>query len=623
MRFKTPSLATLLLFFIAMVAQARWATYEDAALQLNDRTQIDTIQKDGKWTSEITEEIEVLKESGRESATARRLYYNEAAEKVAILEAYTVTESQKYKVELDAIEDKPIASFGQGFDQIRQILLVFPRVKVGSKVYLKYKIINTRVPLDNVFASVKFWGSGYYWKKSHNIIHSAIPLSIKINDPKHVLTITNKKKGNSQHIEIWQKKPLYTDTVNDGEWVHNRQLTWVSLSSLKKWEDLSGQFSIGWKKILDQPLPSRFRSIATIAAQKKTEVEQINAVTALLSETIQYMGDWRTVEGRLWARDLAKIEASHIGDCKDFSAVTAAILREIGFKAYVVFVNRGIDIRDFEEALPFYDLNHAMVKAVGKSGKVYWVDPTNVVSMAQGLFPDIAGKRALVLNPHNPTCEKIPEIQPFANQVVMERVITIQKDCSVDVKGKVVFQGESALEWAGKGLVLSAKGIEEEIILAAVGESLDKEDKRTVELPDLTKRIVEDLTFNYSYHQRHGVKRTNKGYYLEIASPFSLRMVEDQVSDMYLSSPPMTIKKVRFLQDGKIENPDLLNYEIKTPWVDVKRSCQEGKDQLKVEDVLVLKTRFIPAEALQGATYKKLADALKRYFDVGIVSDNG
>lgn len=602
------------------LAQARWATFEEAPFQINDRTQIDKVNADGTWEREITEEIEVLNEVGRDRVATQRLFYNEASETVTILEAYTLKDGQKYIVDKDDIQDKPLASQPQGFDQGRQILLAYPHVAVGAKIYLKYKTICKRVPLPNMWNSVLWWGLDYY-KKGRNVIQSAIPLKMKINDPTQALDIKETRQDGLHIIEITQKKPIYTDLVNDGQWrwIHPKKLTWVSLSSIEKWEDIAQQFAVGWEKKLSQPLPLRFEEVAKKAQEKKTEVEQINTVTSLLSEMIQYMGDWRTIEGGCWPRDLAKIDATHIGDCKDFSVMTVAILRKLGFKADPVLVQRGEEERDLEGALPFLAaFNHAMVKAIGKSGKVYWVDPTNMVSMAQGLFPDIAGKRALVLNTKTPSYEKIPEVSRLTKKLTSERTISVNKDCSVDVDGKATFQGEAALNWAGKGLYLSSKAMEEEVILQAAGEHLDKQDRLSVQMPDLTSRIVKDLKFQYTYHQKNEAKKTNKGYYIEILSPFSLQSGEEQVSDMYLG-PPMTIKKVRVLKTGKIGDTKYLNHEVKTPWVDIKRTCKQEEGHLRIEDVLAIKTRFIPVEVLQGPVYKKLKESVKRYFDAGIV----
>ena len=462
----------------------------------------------------------------------------------------------------------------------------------------------------------------YYQKNGQYILRSAIPLKIKVNDPTQALELKETQDGAFQLIEIKQTKPIYTDIVNDGQWrwLPKKQLTLISFSSVDKWEDVAQRFSVGWEKKLSQPLPQRFEEVVKKAENKKKEVEKINTVTSLLGEMIQYMGDWRTIEGAFWSRDFSKIDATHIGDCKDFSVMTVAILRKLGFQAYPVFVNRGAEDRDHEEALPSFYFNHAMVKAIGKSGKTYWVDPTNLVSMAQGLFPDIAGKKALVLNAETPSYEKIPEVNPMTNSVVSERQINVQKDCSVDMKGNFTLYGEAALEWAGKGLYASPKSMEADIILQASGEFLDKEDKRSVQMPDLSTRIVKDLTFKYTYHQKNEAKKTNKGYYIEISSPFGLEPGEDQVSDMYLGTP-MTIKKVRVLKAAEIGDTKYLNQEIKTPWVDIKRTCGQEKGHLRIEDIVVIKTRFIPADALQGGVYKKLREALKRDFNVGIVVD--
>ena len=56
-----------------------------------------------------------------------------------------VTDDKKF------IEDKPLASVGYGFDQTHQILLAFPKVEVGAKIYLKYTKATLKAPLDNFF----------------------------------------------------------------------------------------------------------------------------------------------------------------------------------------------------------------------------------------------------------------------------------------------------------------------------------------------------------------------------------------------------------------------------------------------------------------------------------------
>ena len=61
------------------------------------------------------------------------------------------------------------------------------------------------------------------------------------------------------------------------------------------------------------------------AREKKTDVEQLNAVTSGVAESIRYVGDWRLVKGAFNPRPLATIARSGYGDCKDFTVTAGAI----------------------------------------------------------------------------------------------------------------------------------------------------------------------------------------------------------------------------------------------------------------------------------------------------------
>ena len=128
-------------------------------------------------------------------------------------------------------------------------------------------------------------------------------------------------------------------------------------------------------------------------------IEKLNTVTSLLAENINYLGDWRPISGLYVPRDLEAIANTKLADCKDFSAATAAILRKLGMEAHISWVKRGLGAFESPTPLPtMTEFNHAIVRAV-TSGRTYWVDPTNFSSFAQGIFPDIADKRTLTLDP--------------------------------------------------------------------------------------------------------------------------------------------------------------------------------------------------------------------------------
>ncbi|WP_341754274.1 hypothetical protein [Candidatus Tisiphia endosymbiont of Dioctria rufipes] len=65
------------------------------------------------------------------------------------------------------------------------------------------------------------------------------------------------------------------------------------------------------------------------------------------------------------------------------------------------------------------------------------IDPTNFVSMAQGIFPDVAGKLALVLDLQQVGYTKIPEIAHQNSQVIMHNEFVIRNNI-VDVHGRLI-----------------------------------------------------------------------------------------------------------------------------------------------------------------------------------------
>jgi hypothetical protein len=288
--------------------QAKWATLEDAPIKTSYNQEI-TVNKDGGSKSLVELQFEILKEPGRDIAANYTLKYNEASDKVKILEAKTTYKGKEYNLDKSLIQDKPLASSHGGFDQIRQILLAFPKAEIGANIFLKYELTTTEVPLADFYSNLFYFGNGKYITQNHIKLKSQLPLHVMVNDPEKVLKITKDANDNFHELDITLTKPLYQGFINESSQsiLNPKHLTWVSVSSLDKWEDLSARWGQQYTKVYTQTLPKVFEQIADIAAQKKDEVEQINTVTSLLNDRIQYMGDWRTIKGGYIPRSLDKI----------------------------------------------------------------------------------------------------------------------------------------------------------------------------------------------------------------------------------------------------------------------------------------------------------------------------
>ncbi|WP_161791855.1 DUF3857 domain-containing protein [Candidatus Jidaibacter acanthamoebae] len=617
LNFFSPVICMVIL--LSNAAEARWATYDDASIEINKYNVIETVNKDGTNESIIEEEKTILKEHGRDYAANYVIKYNGDSSKVTILEAKTIYQGKEYKVDQDMIEDKPLASSHQGFDQQRQILIAYPKAEIGAKIYIKYKISENKVPLANTYFSRAIFGLQGYEKESNIEIRSELPLKYYANDPNKALKITQLKENNLSVIKIKLIKPLYTETIGEpteNTIINNKYITSVSISSLDTWEEVGTRFGKDYSRVITRPLPKAFEEIVSeVKKSNLTEKEQIERVISLLNDKVRYMGDWRTVNGRMIPRDLDKVATSQLGDCKDFSASTAAILNKLGFKARVTLVMRGIMRQSYDEPLPnIYSFNHAMLKVIGKSREVYWIDPTNFQSMADGIFPDIAGKKVLVLDTKEPSYETIPEIDPNHSQMIKNNIMELKSDGAIFDTGSLTIKGEERLQFSGMGLYFSKKAIEDFLFRAISKNHLTDEEKKSIEVPDLTKREVRDITVKYSYEHKNSTFKTNLGQALTLSSEWLrsfTNVAHDQIGDIMVG-PPITLKRSTVLKDMKVKNIQSLNYEIKSPWLYFKRECKnKGKDIEIFDTVKILKT-FITGEQLNSEEYKNLKQGIER-----------
>ncbi len=618
---KTLVTVTLLSWFIISSAQARWAKYEDASLEFKLFDNDIIVNKDGTYEVIVTTKALILKEGGRSSFSSYSFNYNGDSSKVEIIEAKTIYNGKEYVVTQDMIEDKPLASVGQGFDQFKQIIISFPKVELGAEIYLKYKLVEQKIPVDGFYSCNLYYGIRGYWQASTTKIYSKLPLEVKVNDPQQVLKIVNETTKTGQYITITLEKPFYAEVINEpGNGILNvKRSTWVSLSSLIKWGDLAKKLAPGYDRVIKQSLPKMFRDIADLAESKKEDKEKINFITSSLNEKIQYMGDWRSVEGRYFPRDLNKIATSQIGDCKDFTAATAAILKKIGFEVHPILVPRGIyNFFEPDQFLPnIGSFNHVMLKVTSKDKKVYWIDPTNVVSMAGGIYPDIANKLALVLSSSEAGYTKIPDISFQNSKFIAYHELTIDNNI-VDEKGQITMQGESAFFITGTGLYYSSEQLRDLVFHTISGVHLNEEEKKNLELPDLTSRIVKDVVIKYELQQKNQLFKTNLGWALTLGSNHWLYKVvdtvPDQISDIFIGTPE-TREKHMVLKNLTIKNCEKLNFEIDSAWFSVIRRCKYQDKGTEFIDTISIKKSFITNEELKTTEYKNLKTQLDNNFE--------
>ena len=612
----------LSIVFLNNVSIAKWASVEDASIKISKYNITLKVKKDGTYEKIVENEMEILKENSRDMASQYKLYYDGDSEKITILEAKTISQGKEYKISQDLIEDKPLASAHNGFDQYRQILLAFPKIEIGSKIYIKYKLDVSKPYLNNFFSDLTYFGNRELITNANIRLSSEIPLHIKVNDPEHALKIYKDKENNFHNMEISLNKDLYQEAINEpyNGIVNQNRFTWVSISSMDKWEDLAiSEAKQNYDKIYKQALPKDFEEILNLASKEQAEDKKINIVTSMLNDKIQYLSDRTSVNGRFAPRDLKQTSESQLGDCKDFSAATVAILTKMGYKAQFALVMRGSG-NLAPEILPGAEsFNHVFVKVTGKNGKIYWVDPTNVQSMTDGIFSDIANKPILILDSENPSYERTPNIDPLHSQIIRQEEVELIDHNELKITGKSILKNESAIFLTAAELFTSKETLQDRLLNMISNTSLDETNKKYIKLPDLKSRIVKDVEVEYSYQQDNKLSKTNLGKAINLEySKFDINsfidVSKDTISDIFLGSP-YSLKKKTIFKNIKAKNIELLNNEVDSKWLYISRKLSADENNiLVVEDYFILKQDLIKNKDLETSEFINLKKYLEQNF---------
>jgi hypothetical protein len=601
-------------------AHARWATPEDAEAVTESSTHEIELDSDYTYTEKTDSVVQVLREGGRHLSTYH-LNYNSRARDLKVEQAETINEGKSFPVDSEYIEDKPMASRLHGFDQYNMVAIAFPKVGIGSRLHLKVKERQKEVSIPEHFSEYFDFGTNWYVKAKTVTIRSKVPLIYETNDPGKKLELTDKKDGKWQVITIRLKEPIYTRPI-DEQWASlpREKQTWVVVSSAKSYSEIGEKVAKKYEEVLTAELPASYSKIVEKAREASGAVEQINAVTSGLAEEVRYMGDWRPVNGGHIPRALERIAKTKFGDCKDFAASTVAMLRKLGYKAQVTWVERAHEPTPLPKT-PLAQFNHAIVRAEApagsfEAGRIFWVDPTNFASFAQGINEDIIGRQSLVIEPGRSRLEDIPAGLPSESLRESRSSIALNDDGSAKIDTKLAFKGRAAFIFAGATLKFAKPHIDH--ILITILTDLDRLKWKKIDEYDLSSRITKDTDFHVVYGERNYSLRTTVGPAVRLEQRAITQLVRldtlDRVSDVFLGVPD-TVRDVDFLADARLVGHKPPECRLDSKWVRISRQVTQEAGGLRITDVRENKVSRISNAELLAPEFAKFQEKLQRCFD--------
>ncbi|PLX30210.1 MAG: hypothetical protein C0582_01500 [Alphaproteobacteria bacterium] len=599
-------------------AHSRWATREDVGVAVNFFQRDINIKKDGTYQERFHIKMTILNESGRDQLALYPIFYNGSSEKVKILKAQTNDKGTSYKVSENNIVDKAIASSELGFDELRKVSIAFPKLGVNAQIELIFERQVLEPSLSNFASFSLSFGEIGIWEHCVVNIKTEMPLYVDINDPHHILETSyvnpeQSMKGFSIHLK---NKDFTSLKVNEpqGSLTNPKKLTWVDVSSEKIWNRFSGKLLPGYQSVMNQKHPPILEAIWKKASEVKGDVEQINMITSEIIRLFHYLGDWRTVKNQIFPRDLKTIVETQTGDCKDFSVMLASIAQKLGYETSFVLVYRGFNNILVPEVFPLLQsFNHVFVRLKSQTGKTYWVDPTNAVSMAQGIFPDVADRPVLIIGGNDAQkYQKSPAVNPEKNGVAIEHTIRFDSSPAQHIIDYEATGHDAALI-TGLSLYMSEKSLEEYLFDYITAEPLKDEDAAKMILPNLNSRDVKTVKIKITMKKKQYFKKTNLGPGIPLGYQSLEKILfnsEQQVNDMSLGIPKTLFRKTR-LKNTSIPGGEAFNISVDTPYIRINREMvRENKDSLII-DKLTIKKPYLPAEALNSEDIKRFRELVK------------
>lgn len=552
-----------------------------------------SVKKDGTYTRRATRQVVILSDEGRNKAGTFSFRFNKHTEKGSVIVAQTINDGKVFKVANKDIETKEVREKNRkGFESNISKMIAFPNVYVGSRVYIEYEVKGSEFPhIDSWSTYLSF--DDMVAEKVEIDIDSEMPLQIYLADDKFIL----EKSADSKKIHLTNRGQINTLLVNEPYYsVQENRAHGILVTTASDWNSFGKAFIKEYDKVASANLPAALERIINETASIQDPVERMNQITSRLQKNIRYFGDWARRKGGYVPRSLAKIVETEFGDCKDMAVTLVAMLRKAGYKADVALVKRG-DVEKIDEKL--YGVasgsvfNHAITRAqVGE--KVYWLDPTNAISFAQGIPLDIADRPAFVLYKSGGVLERTTSYNPEENVYGNEVTFHITKTGEVKVDGFFVRKGIGAYKLLRAEWRRPAQVIERSAAINIVGHE-DIAEVKFEEYPK-TINIVQDVERKFSTSLRSFPYVTNEG----LAFPFISKKVTNLITlrrpshegdivfgEKYIEQTSAIYKNVsaRNLKD--------FNCKIETKWMDLQREALSQKGDVLVKDVIKIKQDII------------------------------
>ncbi len=539
-------------------------------------------------TIESTEKA--LTDKGRTDLSFKKIPFSPDVDQIQILEAFSLTKGQKHLVAMSALVQNKSVSMGKGgLSNSSDLLVPFGNLELGSIVHLKYKR-TTKSTLSNRYEStiVGMSSRGFATEKEAYHFKSALPIHYFSNEISKDFLLKESKTATEYLLDVTplpQARSLGPALGKEYFLIVSNYPSWD-----ETYQSVAMQYENEYKSNIQIPELNRIVAAAKVITSPK---KQIEFVSNEFSKIITYSGKWVNANGRFLPQKISDIFKSKTGDCKDFSLLFYFVLRKLQFEVYPAVTVRATpqsqELRSVKMIPNSSIFNHMIVWVKEKSGKVWWIDPTNSKINADYIMSDIKGSPVVILRPTSKIFSLIPETQEITRRMKLEKNIQLIPDNSL-VSGKIEVDLGSNIELENF-LLQYGKDVFKKVLGAIVDVGNSNGD-----LNYSKKQTQENVSYEYSLKTKSPLlEKTGKFKILNLPSIalFNLAQLKHlNVGRVYLEEPGETIVRTVISAETIIDSSSSECFAV-SPWMEISRTVNLKDKRLEVIDKVTILKRML------------------------------
>lgn len=329
-------LLKLSLILSLFYAAPAWADYKPAT---TDERSIETttVNADGSSVSIYESLTRIDTQAGVDDDSQIDISYNGKTETVQIIEAYTLqADGKKIKVPKSSIRTTGGGS-GLKFSETKHKVLIYPDVKIGSRLYLKYRDVEHSPLYPGHYISVQFFSPHFLYKDTQINLITNNKLPIQIDTKGMQGGLIKENKGQKHYRYTFKQDQVLPP--EDSQNAYSDFAPYFMASSFKDHVDLGRAYQAGLKNKTN--VTPELQALAnSITAGLTDEKSQTDALYQWVSKNIRYMAIYLS-KGGVVPHSAQSIYRNRFGDCKDHALLIETLLKAKGIASSAVLINQG------------------------------------------------------------------------------------------------------------------------------------------------------------------------------------------------------------------------------------------------------------------------------------------